>query len=231
MKKYFKYLILSLLWACEQPLRFEKPQPDGVNPESTFNADYQGVYVNIEDKTQTLTIFPNSVFLESKLKQKSHFNDLDTNEIRNLNQKVDLKNRAEVLKTLQENGYQTQIQGDTIQLSFYKKDTLFQLGANTQLKFYQKSYFLNYKKEVPANSNMGAWEVKILTLARKKFLSIADITEPKDLDNLNQITDYQELKDDSGKVISRSINPSPQELKRLIRKRGVLEKDKFLKIR
>jgi hypothetical protein len=231
MKKYFKYLILSLLWACDTPLRFEKSQPEGVNIERGFNADYQGVYINENDETQTLSILPNLILLESKFNQKSHFNDLDTAEIKNLNATVDLKNREQVLKTIQENGYQAQVRGDTIILNFYKKDTLFSLGQDTELKYFQKNYFLNYKQDVPPDSNIGAWEVKVLSLTRKKYLTIADITEPQDLDNIVQITDYQELKDDSGKVITRSINPTPKELKRLLRKRGVLAKDRFVKIR
>ena len=59
------------------------------------------------------------------------------------------------------------------------------------------------------------WRVRRLTLD-KDDLSFSRVRIPKDITQLKEITEVEEIKADSGKMISYKLNPTRKELKRLM---------------
>ena len=214
-------LLFTILFSCEPKVRFEESQPAGTATEKAFKSEYLGKYVSKDDPYLSITISQQSIIQEINEDLTIHPSQLDSTDFPG----VDLKNKQEVMQAFSEDGYTVSSKNDSINAHRYKKTVLFELNDHHELKLYQNMYFLNYKIDEKA------WEVSTVKLSRGKILRFGEITSPSDLENLKDLSNYQEIKDDSGNVISYSAKPDEKELKRFIRKRGVLKERVFVKVK
>jgi hypothetical protein len=210
MKKriYFSIVVvLIFLFACQPPVVFDKPQPDGVSAISGFPAKLQGLYLSSDDSS-FLEITPDAVIRKYDFDTKVHLSQLDSN----------FQIIGDTLFNTKTNlGSLAQIEGDSILMHVNERDTLFTIDSLNVLKRFKGYYFINIYTS-------PSWEVKKLELSRYS-LTLSSITKKEDIDQLKAIT---EASQDS---IPYVFSPTRRQFKEFVRNEGFRNIEKFTKIR
>jgi len=210
MKKqiYFSMTLASMiLFACQPPVAFDKPQPDDVDAIGRFPERIQGKYLGVEDSS-FLQITASSMIRIYDFYQKVHISQLDSNQ----------QIIGDTLFNLQTNkGELIQIEGDSIVVHINDTDTLFTIDEFNQLKKFKGYYFVNIY--MPPDT----WQVKKLEFSRGK-LTLSSISNKEDLEQLKALTET--IQDTMPYVFS----PTRTQFKKFVRNEGFRENEEFVKI-
>lgn len=210
MKKVIALLSIVaffLLNSCDPAATFDKPQPDNLNPLTSFPVRIQGKYVSA-DQASIITITDKLITRHYDFDFKDHKDSLgssfklvgDT-----LIDKIDGTKEIVVVK------------GDTIIQHINRKDTLFNISADNILKKFKGYYFLNSKYRD------NSWEVKELSLKRS-VLSIGSILDKKEVEKLKEITET------NMDTTSTHFTLTRKQFKRFIKQEGFGEHETFNRI-
>jgi hypothetical protein len=206
---YFSVTLAAIiLFACQPPVAFDKPQPDDVAALGGFPKRIQGKYLSSEDST-FLQIAANSMFRIYDFDQKIHLSQLDSNE----------QIIGDTLFNLKTNkGQIIQIEGDSILLHVNEVDTLFAIDKLNVLKKFKGYYFVNI--HMPPDT----WQVKEIEISHGK-LTLRSISKKEDLEQLKAI--IESIQDTTPYVFS----PTRKQFKKFVRNEGFRDVEEFLKIR
>ena len=199
-------LILTRI-ACEGTyVKFEEPQPKSQKNLKQIPKQLRGSYYSTTDSTY-LTINDRMIIdwteIEYRTLKDSLDLDIDSTKISNqTNHSISVIGGKYNLDF--------QFYGDSVLVRYAYKDTLFQISDRHILRRFKGHYFLNYKR---SETN---WKVRRLTL-NKEELSFSKVRLPEDIATIRQITEIQEVKSDSGKVVDYKLNPTRKELKQLMK--------------
>lgn len=157
MKKCFITILFFLLTIkCSQvPLfKFKEPQPPDLNDLPYIPAQYLGKYVSTKDSS-TITITPKLI-----IQEWIEFTEIEKNK---LNEISDTAYEDDALIKLGHNWtLKVSIKNDSVNLSTYQIDTLFQMSDNTILRSFKGQLFVNEKQG-------KYWSVNILILKNNKL--------------------------------------------------------------
>lgn len=196
-----------IIIACEDSLKFEEPQPSGKSNLTQIPRKLKGIYLSNTDST-FLTINEEQVIERMDIVTRTIIDsldfDIDSTKIKELTpdstQIVDGKYNLS-FKFLS---------GDSVIVYYAYRDTLFKISDDHILRRFKGHYFLNYKR---AENN---WTVRRLTLAKDE-LSFSKVRLSGDMEELKKLTEIEEIKSDSGKVVGYKLNPSRKELKHIMK--------------
>lgn len=205
---YFSWTLAAIiLFACQPPVAFDKPQPADVAALGGFPKRIQGKYLSSEDST-FLQITANSMFRIYDFDQKIHLSQLDSSEQIIGDTLFNLKtNRGQII----------QIEGDSILMHVNEVDTLFAIDELNVLKKYKGYYFVNIY--MPPDT----WQVKEIEISRGK-LTLRGINKKEDLEQLKAIT--ESTQDTTPYVFS----PTRKQFKKFVRNEGFRDMEEFMKI-
>jgi len=199
-------LILTLL-ACEDRIKFEEPQPPGKNDLRQLPGKLQGTYYSTSDST-FLTITDTQIIEWVDIVTKSLIDSLDidstlidqqtSDSVRIIDGKYNLTFKF--------------LSADSVTVYYSYRDTIFNISDEHLIRRFKGHYFLNYKR------TDNDWKVRRLTLDKNE-LTFSRVRIPEDISDLKEITEVQEIKSDSGKVVGYKLNPSKKELKKLMKHR------------
>lgn len=200
-------LIILALNGCEGTyVKFEEPQPESQTNLKRIPKQLRGSYISTYDSTY-LTIDDQAIVDWTDIKYKTLTDSLDL-----AIDSTKIEERTSDFINIIDGKYKLNLKrfGDSVLVHYSYRDTLFKISDRHILRRFKGHYFLNYKK---SDAN---WKVRRLTLNRKE-LSFSKVRIPEDIATLQQITEIQEVKSDSGKVIGYKLNPSKKELKKLMK--------------
>ena len=209
MKKTLYILLLIFFVSCGdyEYVRFETAQPNGVKESESFSRKVKGEYINCTNSDDKLIISDKLILNSRTFKFKSHRNDLEFDSTITVNRNID----DELRKLFISEGYEIEINGDTINASQIDIDTVFQISENQVLKKFKGSYFLNFKNDE------SFWNVSRLNL-NKDTLLIGQISPSDTLLRFDFVVKNEEFNDsDSTTTTEYSINPSKREFKKLMK--------------
>ena len=199
--------MLFLLGACEDRIRFEQPQPAGNADLQKFPGRLRGTYFSESDSTYLLVDQHQIVEwfnAEANVHRDSLALEIDSAKIGKVDHdavQVSESNYTLTFKPLSK---------DSVIVSYSYRDTVFRLSEEHILRKLKGHYLLNYRLRD------GNWRVRRLT-SEKGELLFSKVTMPKDIEELQNITEVQEIQPDiSGAAIYR-IKPSKRELKQLMK--------------
>lgn len=173
IRSYLRYLIAAtVLFACDQVVYFEEPQPAQERDLQTIPVKLRGSYLS--DTDSSLLIINNRQIISLKeVHVRMLADSLDIEIDSSLTNHPDETVRIlEGVCTLD----LTSISGDSVQIDLSCRDTLFHLDAGDLLRKYKKHYLLNH----PHGDHQ--WSVEFLTL-HNSHLILSELTN-QDLDQL-----------------------------------------------
>lgn len=211
-------IIFFLIISCTPEINFEEPQPEGDRNELKFRNKFQGSYLSMHDSA-ILTVY------EDKIVQKWHLvievpkAEFDTTE------GIEIRDGMIYSKEIPE-PLPFRQHGDTIVIDWDFDLTIFDISPDQVLRYYKGLYFLNYKK--PDNF----WNVKVVSLNRKGILQINKVYGgQQQIEGLKQITEVDDILDESGNVVAHKIHPTRRELKDILKSDAFREGSEFQKIK
>ena len=202
-------IIVALsLAACGPTITFNQPQPEGVNPLTSFPERLQGKY---EDTSQfsVITIADKLMTRFYDYNLKISKDSLDSSLQLLGDTLVDLTDGRKEKITLK---------GDTIIYRETWIDTLFRISDNNVLKKFKGYYFLNSRYKDTA------WEVKKLGL-KKGTLTIGEIAGEDDIQKLKEIIENNE------DTTSANFDPTKKEFRKFVRKDAFSREEAFTRLR
>jgi len=188
-------------------VRFETAQPEGVKESKFFNKKVKGEYINCSNSGDKLIISDELILNSRTFKFKNHRNDLGFDSTIIIDRNID----EELSNLFISEGYEVEINGDTINASQTDIDTVFRISENQVLKKFKGSYFLNFKEDE------SFWNVSRLNLTKDTLL-IGQISASDTLLRFDFVSKAEEFDDsDSTTITEYSINPSKKEFKKLMK--------------
>ncbi len=147
-------LLFLLLFsgACKvsSPLYFTEPQPAGMKNKTSFKKKYLGTYVCDKDSME-ITVTRDAVLRHIRYRNVVSRGTIDTMGLE-LRDGYIYYSRGE--KT---DSFPVIVAGDSVQVDYEKRDTLFQVSGKDLLRYYKKKYFLN-----TPGGWQGWWTVRTL---------------------------------------------------------------------
>ena len=207
--KFFLFILLTGLIACEPPVTFSEPQPAGIDNLSSFPSRLQGNYLSLEDNSM-LSINDKLIQRTYDFDYKIHINQLDSTSILSGDTIFDLlSNEKTIIKR----------EGDSLVIHVNYNETLFQLNYDNVVRKYKGYYFINnrYDKE--------SWEVKKMQLTKGQLI-ISSISTSLDLENLKEITATQQ-----DTIAPYKFTTSKKQFKKFIKNEGFSESETFVRIK
>jgi hypothetical protein len=197
-------LVLTFL-ACEDRVKFEEPQPPDKNDLNQIPRKLRGTYFSTSDST-FLTITESQIIEWVDIVTKSLIDSLEldstlidektSDSIRIIDGKYNLSFKF--------------ISSDSVIVYYSYRDTIFEISNEHLLRRFKGYYFLNYKR------TDNDWSVRSLTLDKNER-TFSRVRIPEDITELKEITEVEEIKSDSGKVVGYKLNPTRRELKQLMK--------------
>jgi hypothetical protein len=211
MKKQFYSLlalVTVLLFACEPPVVFDKPQPADVPVLDNFPKRLQGKYLSLNDSS-TLVVTEKALIRNYDYDMEVHISQIDSN----------MQLIGDTLFDLRTNtGSVVTFSGDSIWQHFHETDTLFMIDKLNMLKKFKGFYFVNI--HIPPDS----WQVKKLELSRG-ILLMSSINNKEDFDQLKAITESTQ------DTMPHMFSPTKKQFKSFVRNEGFRDVEKFVKIK
>ena len=210
-RRTFAILFLIFLMGCGPYIYFKSPQPDRKKNLSSFPANITGAYISDSDSSLLViepTIISKKRFEKMYMSMESYKEETgdtivkDTSFIFTDNWLIEMT-----------------VMGDSVYVNSSREEDVFVISENQLLRKYRGYYFLNYK-----DSN-DLWRVELIKLT-KDTLEFGDILTKEDIERIKGITSVESYIDstDSGKSTKYYLNPSPREIRKILKCRSKGEK-------
>ncbi len=219
-KLTFLILLFLTLFACEERVKFEKPQPPDRNNLNAIPGKLQGTYLSNADSA-LLTIDEQRIIEWTDIEYRTVLDSLDME----VDSSLFVNPLSDTIQ-LTEGMFNIRLKFlplDSVIVFYSYRDTVFEISNQQIIRKFKGHYFLNYEQ------TENNWSVRRLTLNRDE-LSFSKVRLPEDISELQEITEVEELKSDSGKVVSYRLNPTRKELKKLL-KRSFSETTTYQKLK
>ena len=172
LKLISTFIILTSLFACEQPVTFNEPQPTDIDNLSKFPKRLQGQYLNFADNS-TLLVSDKLIQRIYDYDYKVHLNQLDIAEQLSGDTIINIKTKEKTL---------IKRDGDSLITHVHYIDTLFQMDYDNIVRKFKGYYFLNKRYD------KTSWEVKKIQLTKGQLI-LSTISTKHDIENLKEITE------------------------------------------
>lgn len=186
---------ILLLTSCIEEVVYEKVQPEGIKNEKRFNSKFRGKYYDNET-CFTIEIKKKSIIERLHIETTIHKTKVPSF-------KLELSNENN--STLD---YKLIEKGDSVLVKLDHKETIFAIGKDQKLRYYDGVYFLNYKDTNKLETNQNLWNVKILSLKDDKLIMGKLPAEEDYLENLKTIFPLSPIKDKDDETIGYKTSPS-----------------------
>lgn len=173
------FLVLILMAACEEPVKFIEPQPQGKSNLSAFPDKFKGLYKSVNDD-YTIEITDHLILRTYKSLVSITKNELDSSKNLELKGNMLIDNDNNIF-------FKVTINNDTISGFAIETDSVFNLSNENCLRKFNGHYFLNTKLD-------DGYLVQMLTNEGSGKISISAIKK-EEMDNLKAITAAEEPND------------------------------------
>ncbi len=207
----YLFLLSFILVSCGPNLYFDEPQPARDTNDLIFKDKFQGIYQSLEDSS-TLTIS------EFKIIQKwDYYLRFSKSEMDSIDE-IEFKNDRFKYKDIGVN-FTVNVDGDSATVRVQSTKRIFHISKSNILRYYKKTYFLNYK------TADNLWKVKIINLNRKGELEFRSLrTTSENISNIKEYTEVDSLYN------SYKLKPSKREIRKLLGSNLFVNDSKFIKI-
>jgi len=207
LKVILTFIFLTNLFACEQPVTFNEPQPVGIDNLAKFPKRLQGQYLNFADNS-TLIINDKLIQRIYDYDYKVHKNQLDSTEKLSGDTIINLNTKEKTL---------IKLVGDSLVTHIHYIDTLFQIDFDNVVRKFKGYYFINKRYD------KTSWEVKKILLTKGQLI-LSSISTKLDIENLEEIT---ETPHDT--VPPYKFTASKKQFKKFIKNDGFKDSEIFVK--
>lgn len=194
-------VLFTFLMACEPPVVFSSPQPDGVAALSEIPENYRGIYWCGADSINLL-VKENAIYKSKLFNVALSKQEVDaTEELTYTNGQLIFKSNFESFPATQKN--------DSVFSTVILKDTIFSTrNGNHILK--------NFKGHLILNNKMieDSWEVKIISKSENGYLTLSRVDYPENLTNLDSIASIKYVEDSYREQII--VSPTKAEFGQLL---------------
>lgn len=203
------FVALTIL-ACEDPIRFEKPQPEGTIEQHVIPRKYHGRYQSLEDSS-ILIISRGNIISYYKRQFKGRIAELDPAE-RILFSKDTTFSDEHGKATVK-----VKHSGAEIAYQYENRETIFSFARHDVLKKFRGYYFLNHETDA------SHWTVTKLGFT-KEGLVLGSLSSKDDLRRLQELTQQK-----SDTVYN--FRPTSKQMKKFIRDKGFHNEERFVKLK
>lgn len=203
------------LGGCEPEISFTEPQPAENGAKEKFKSKFRGTFLCVEDSS-ILHI------KKTTLVQNWHFEvESEQDSIINIKNSIgDFKYDAD------DEDLVIKVNKDSTRYVIDYRKTIFNISTSSILKYEKGIYFLNTEK------TGGNWDVKILHFDTDGSLLLRDLELSKeDLEKLKTITEVEVKKDVDGDITEYKLQPTPKELKEILKSGLFEEGERFVRIK
>jgi hypothetical protein len=200
-------LLCFALLACEDSVKFETPQPPDKNDLNQIPRRLRGTYFSTSDST-FLSITETQIIEWFDIESRSLIDSLDF-EIDSTKITEQTSDSIQIVEGKLNLNLKF-ISADSVIVYYSYRDTVFEISQEHLLRRFKGHYFLNYKRAE------NDWRIERLTLDKDE-LAFSRVRIPEDITALKEITEVEEIKSDSGRVVGYKLNPSRKELKELMK--------------
>ncbi len=219
VKNNLLLLICLTFFACEDTVKFVKPQPAGSKDLGEIPKKLLGTYFSASDSMH-LTITEHAMLKWMEIDGVMLIDSLDIE----LDSTKIVKQTPDFTQAIGDN-YEIMLSffsPDSVWIHYSFHDTLFAISDQQVLKKFKGNYFLNYEK------GEDSWQVRRLTLEKGELL-FSKVKLPEDIEKVKELTELQEVTSDSGKVVGYKLKPTRKELKKLM-KSSFLETSSYRRV-
>jgi hypothetical protein len=207
MNYRFTIFTLLILCSCENPVRFESPQPEGRRDENSIPRKLIGQYRSLEDSS-ILTITSRDIISRSDWRARAHLTELDSAE------QASIHGDTTFTVTMDNSHSVFKVTGDSVHISMNSIDTIFSLDRGDKIRKL-KGYYL-------VNERWGEREWKVSKIGRTKHgIIIGKIFNQDDLGKLRELTNTDSV---------YNFNPTKQQMKEFIRDGGFSNNEVFVEM-
>jgi len=203
-------LILALILnSCDNPVRFEVPQPEGRRNEQSIPKKLTGHYSSLSDSSN-LTISDRLILKRKVSNQSIPLSSLDSAERANIQRGTH--------DTTQEIGLQIKmtIKGVTVFQHIEYRDTLFSSSRGDLLRKFKGYYFINQQ------TSKSRWSVTKIAKV-KGGLTLGNVSSVDDIKNLRELTGV--LSD-----TTNTFHPTRKQLRAFLKAQGFSNEEIFIKL-
>jgi hypothetical protein len=202
MKKFLFAVVFFLQISCSQvPLfKFKEPQPPDLIDLPYIPEQYYGKYLSTKDSS-IITINPKLI-----IQEWNEYSEIEKSKMKEI---LDTIYDSNKLIKLGQNWTMTiLIKNDSVKMSTYQIDTLFQMSGNKILRSFKGQLFINEKEG-------KYWSVDIVVLRDNK-LEIGTLTEESKLLFLETIPEQTILLDSTKSLIPKIIRKvKPEDIRKV----------------
>lgn len=206
----YQLIILSLFIlaaTCDPKVKFENPQPEGRKDLIVIPGKYIGTYREVSDSTNLIineTMITKEELRIARLTKAQLWAEMDT--VFEMDTTVNIFGNMTV---------DFDFYDDSVQLTTYNLDTLFDLNNQGILRQYKGYVFLNSPLE------NDFWKVKIIKTKGDSLLFRSLISE-SEIDTIRPLTEVITIKDSvEHKPEEYRLNPSKSEMKKILSLKAV----------
>ncbi len=220
MKPLKSIAILSMaclvINACEQPVKFNEPQPAGKSNLSHFPNSLTGIYKSSDD----------NYFVEVKTKMiiKKQSTEVVISKAE-VDSSKELHLKGNILVDSGNNfSFKVNLINDTLHGTINLTDTFFILNNENVLRKFRGHYFINTKHDD------GGYDVKMITYEKGGHLTISEI-QKDEIENLKSVTEIAEPSD-STLTSDYQFKPTKKEFKKFVNDmHGFRNSEEYLKVK
>ena len=199
-----------VLLSCENPVRFEVPQPEGKSDEKRIPRALIGEYQNVYDSS-TLSVSAGLIIKSIVADLSEHKAKLDSAD-RAIFKKDTTFSQIELSMKID-----VVVKGDSVFQHIDLRDTIFSFRRGDVIKKYKGYYFLNHQ------TSSDNWYVTKLTKGRNGLM-LSTVSTKEDIDMLRELTG-------NGSDTVYNFSPTKRELRKFLKKKGFSETDTYIRIR
>ena len=207
MKNELLFLALILLLSsCNQDdrVKFSEPQPRKIKAVTHFKNSFTGNYKNVSKNNESIRIEKQQIIQTTRFLFTVNRNTVEISDRAH----VDRNNDSSLIAYFEKLGGEAHIQGDSITYTSDWVDTLFKISKTKILKYYRRSYYLNFQ------SQDSLWSVRKLKISGDTLLiwkiSPSDTLLRYDYTQVDSLNTSEDSK-------AFILDPSKRESKKLMR--------------
>ncbi len=217
MKKLIPILLVVFLTltTCGPDVKFVEPQPQGASNLLRIPKEYFGRFKGLTDSTYITvdSFFIRKEWRTTELIQRDSL-EKELKQPIKCDTTIVVKDRQLLDNTLESLLLDIKFNGDSANVRVKGFETLFAVSDSQLVREYKGYCFLNFR------TKDGCWLVKTIKVS-SNFLDFSDLIDTNEIENIRSITKVISVKDTANKIIEFHINPTMNELRRILRKKKI----------
>jgi hypothetical protein len=202
-------IVLLILCACEPPIRFESPQPEGRKNERSIPRSLIGTYLNPIDSSKLIVSDQHVVSITHE-RAASLLSDMDSVD------RVKIKGDTSYVISDEELTLKVVVKKDSVFIHTWVYDTLYKKPGQDVVRKFKGYYFLNQQ--------IGIYGWRVTKIGKLKHgVVVGSISREEDLDDLRELTN-------TSKDTLFNFSPTGRQFRKFVRQGGFSDEKIYVRM-